>query len=221
MAATSLPYSKTYDPMDNRHYYIQSHCIIRDRSISVNGEVFLTTDPDTTLADFLKSAYRRLAIDYPKFHKMDGLCKAIFIAAELLARESGPYPFDTALVFSNYSSSHLADVRHALDIHAGDHSAASPATFVYTLPNIAMGELSIRHQLHSENVFFIFDSFLPELLVPYTETLLGDKHVKGALSGWTEVTEKRCDMLLYRIGTTGNLPHTVERLKKLYNEDHE
>ncbi len=207
--------------MKTQRLYIQSHCTIRNRSIGVNGRTYWQGDPDASLSDFLKAAYRGLAIDYPKFHKMDGLCKAVFIAAELLARESGPYATDTTLVFSNYSSSHLADERHARDIHAGDEAVASPATFVYTLPNIVLGELSIRHRLHSENVFFIFDSFLPEFLVPYTETLFEGSRVAGALGGWTEVTEGRCDVLLYRIGTSGRIPHTIAGLKKLYNEDNE
>src|SRR5690606_14040418 len=116
-----------------------------------------------------KSAYRQLDIDYPKFHKMDPLCKATFIATELMARHSGPYTSDTALIFSNRSSSYLSDDKHAEGIFDPENRTASPATFVYTLPNIALGEISIRHQLHSENVFFIFDHYLPEFLVPYTQ----------------------------------------------------
>src|SRR3546814_7056630 len=119
---------------------------------------------------------------------MDGLCKAAFIAAELIARESGPFERHTPLIFANRSSSYLADSRHANDIFRADDPVASPATFVYTLPNIAMGEISIRHQLQSENVFFSFDSYLPEFLVPYANATLGDQRAaKSALCGWTEV----------------------------------
>ncbi|SEL68993.1 hypothetical protein [Parapedobacter koreensis] len=202
--------------MDKHRHSIQSYCLIRDRTITVNGQRYLDVEPTAALLDFLKTAYRQLDIDYPKFHKMDGLSKAIFIAVELIARESGPYNDDTALVFSNYSSSYLADSRHAMDIFNGTHPMASPATFVYTLPNIAMGEISIRHQLHSENVFFIFDSYLPEFLVPYGTAMLDDGKTSGILSGWTEVTDTRCDVFLYHIGKTGGMPHTIEHLKRLY-----
>jgi len=202
-------------------YHIQSHCLIRGRSITVNGNTFLEMDPSTALNDFLKAAYRELHIDYPKFHKMDGLSKAIFIAAELMARISGPYSSDTALIFSNYSSSYIADSKHAADIFATEHPTASPATFVYTLPNIAMGEISIRHQLHSENVFFIFDSYFPEFLVPYVHSVLDGQKATDAISGWTEVTEQTCDLLLYHTGTGGGIPHTVAEVKRLYNEEHE
>ena len=201
-------------------YRIQTYCTIRDRSINVNGSHFLDADPSIPLGDFLKAAYRKLSADYPKFHKMDGLCKAIFIAAELMARESGPYERHTALVFANRSSSYLADSRHAADIFRTDDPMASPSTFVYTLPNIAMGEISIRHQLQSENVFFIFDSYLPEFLVPYVNATLANQDAGGsALCGWTEITEETCDLLLYRVSTSGQLAHGVEQLNRLYNEE--
>ena len=209
--------------MGKQEYRIQTYCTIRSRSIRVNGNRFFDAEPSTSLGDFLKAAYRELAVDYPKFHKMDGLCKAIFIAAELIARESGPYERHTALLFANRSSSYLSDNRHAHDIFHADHPVASPATFVYTLPNIALGEISIRHQLQSENVFFIFDHYLPEFMVPYANATLEDSQPNGgsALCGWAEVTEETCDLLLYRIGTSGQLTHSVEQLKRLYNEEDE
>ena len=30
---------------------------------------------------------------------------------------------------------------------------------MYTLPNIGIGEISIRHQLKSENGFFVFENY--------------------------------------------------------------
>lgn len=208
--------------MEKHSLGIQTYCTIRGRTIRVNGNSFFDAMPSVPMGEFLKAAYRELAIDYPKFHKMDGLCKAIFIAAELIARESGPYERHTALVFANRSSSYLSDSRHAHDIFRVDDPVASPATFVYTLPNIAMGEISIRHQLQSENVFFIFDRYLPEFLVPYVNATLDHQRAgQCALCGWTEITEETCDLLLYRIGTSGRLPHNVEQLKRLYNEEDE
>jgi len=208
--------------MEKHRYGIRSFCTIRGRAIRIAGQPFLAADTATPLGDFLKSAYRKLAIDYPKFHKMDGLCKAVFIATELIARGSGPYERHTPLIFANRSSSHLADSRHADDIFRVDDPVASPATFVYTLPNIAMGEISIRHQLQSENVFFSFDSYLPEFLVPYANATLDDQHAaRSALCGWTEVTAETCDLLLYRMEPTGQWPHSVEQVKRLYNEEDE
>lgn len=207
--------------MEKHQHYIQSYCRIRGCAIQVNGKPFLNLVPSVSTGDFLKSAYRHLNIDYPKFHKMDGLCKAIFIAVELMARESGPYQRDTALIFSNRSSSHLSDSRHATGIFDTINPVASPSTFVYTLPNIAMGEISIRHQLQSENVFFIFDSYLPEFLVPFTASMLEDGKAGSVLCGWTEITAETCDLLLYHVGISTGPLHNVEQLKRLYNEEDE
>lgn len=207
--------------MDKHVYHIQSYCRIRGRAIHVNGNSFFNAEASAPLGDFLKSVYRQLDIDYPKFHKMDSLCKAIFVAAELIARESGPYKNDTALIFSNRSSSYLSDSRHAMGIFDTDNPVASPATFVYTLPNIAMGEISIRHQLQSENVFFMFDGYLPEFLVPYTDAVLDSRETASALCGWVEITEQTCDLLLYHVGAPVGLPHDAAQLKKLYNEKDE
>jgi len=204
--------------MDTPPYTIQSHCIIRGRSIRLNGEKLFEMNASETLFDFLKVVYRKLDIDYPKFHKMDGLCKAIFIATELLARESGPYDTRTALIFANRSSSFLSDDKHATAIFAAENASASPATFVYTLPNIALGEISIRHQLHSENVFFIFDRYMPDFFVPYTHAVLDGKEVGSALCGWVEITEQTCDLFLYHVGKSGTHPHTVAQLKRIYDE---
>ena len=38
-------------------------------------------------------------------------------------------------------------------------SGASPALFVYTLPNIVIGEICIRHHFKGENAFFVFKQF--------------------------------------------------------------
>src|SRR3546814_4031975 len=82
-----------------------------------------------------------------------------------------------------------------------------------------MGEISIRHQLQSENVFFSFDSYLPEFLVPYANATLGDQRAaKSALCGWTEVTEETCDLLLYHIEPSGQRPHSVERSEEHTSE---
>src|SRR5690606_21810022 len=111
--------------------------------------------------------------------------------------------------------------RHAAGIFDTLNPVASPATFVYTLPNIALGEISIRHQLQSENVFFIFDSYLPEFLVPYVDAMLDNGRTRSALCGWAEITEQTCDLLLLHVGTSVGTQHNVAQLKRLYNEEDE
>ena len=50
------------------------------------------------------------------------------------------------------SNSLDSDLKHQSGI---ENNAVSPAVFVYTLPNIVIGEISIKYKWKSEGVFFI------------------------------------------------------------------
>jgi len=202
--------------------YITAFCILRNRQLVVDGRVVLANHSGLSLGDWLKSAYQQLGMDYPKFYKMDALAKATLIAVEWISRTLPVAGTNTPLVFSNYSSSMVSDDRHAAGIYDPDDASASPGVFVYTLPNIGMGEVSIRHQLHSENVFFIFERFTPEFLVPYVTGMLEREGLQQVLAGWVEVgADGTCDVLLYAVSRHGKLPHTIEQLNALYNKDYE
>ena len=134
-------------------------CKIENNTITLNDSV-LFSDKSTSFGDFSKKALKALQMDYPKFFKMDNLSKLAFLAAEVLLR-----PFlqseknSVALVFANRSASLDTDLKHQATIANPHEYYPSPAVFVYTLPNICLGEISIRHQLKTENSFFVFDSY--------------------------------------------------------------
>ena len=97
---------------------------------------------------------------------MDSLSKLAFLAGDILLNEelSIEEENNIALVFSNKASSLDTDRKHQESIQNQENYYPSPAVFVYTLPNICIGEISIKHKLYSENSFFIFDSFNAEHL---------------------------------------------------------
>jgi hypothetical protein len=64
-------------------------------------------------------------------------------------------PYATGIVLSNSNASLDADIKYYDSVA----NIPSPALFVYTLPNIVIGEISIKHSFKGENAFFIFDSF--------------------------------------------------------------
>ena len=130
------------------------NCRIEKESIYLNGEeVFTATGED--FSSFAKGAYRHLELNYPKFFKMDKLSKLAFLGAEyLLMGYSATEKEGTALVLANRSGSLDTDLVHQQALEAGE--PASPAVFVYTLANICLGEIAIRHQLRSEGHFFCF-----------------------------------------------------------------
>ncbi|WP_149303889.1 3-oxoacyl-ACP synthase [Pareuzebyella sediminis] len=196
-------------------FHIASYCRIIDNNIVKNDEV-LFTEKTGDLSSFLKKAYKHMEIRYPKFFKMDTLSKLAFIAAETLLKDS--VEKNTALVFSNKSSSLDTDRKHSASITDSVHPYASPAIFVYTLPNICLGEISIRHSLYSENSFFIFDEFNPRLLTDYCDSLLSTGKTEKILCGWVDVDKQEYDAFLYLIARTGVYPYTTDELTRLYRK---
>ena len=149
---------------------------------------------------------------------MDRLSKLAFMAAEVLlgppntSRENR----NIAIVLSNRASSLDTDRKYQQSISDEHNFYPSPAVFVYTLPNICIGEISIRHTLRSENSFFIFDSFTPLFLKDYAHSLLHTEKADEVLCGWVEVDEDRYEAFLYLVSAIGKYPHTEQQLTKMY-----
>ncbi|WP_269222457.1 3-oxoacyl-ACP synthase [Flavobacterium sp. IMCC34518] len=197
--------------------YIKSFCTIQNNQISLNGETVFGTE-QTVFTDFSKKAYQFLEMNYPKFFKMDNLSKLAFLGAELLLRTEveSSKENNTALVFANKSSSLDTDVKYQNSISDTENYYPSPAVFVYTLPNICLGEISIKHQLKSENSFFIFADYNPEFMEKYSNILLKTQKADKVLCGWVEYYKEEYKAFLYVVDTKGELEHNQELLKKLY-----
>ncbi|MCB7480235.1 3-oxoacyl-ACP synthase [Christiangramia sediminis] len=147
---------------------------------------------------------------------MDNLSKLGYLGVELLTH-GDIQDKETALVFANSSSSLETDTAYAETMN----EFPSPSLFVYTLPNIMLGEISIRHQLRSENVFFISEDFDPGLFVDYSKALFQQKKVVNVLCGWVDLHNNEYDVFLWQIALSGGKKFNEEELKKLYLPTHE
>ncbi|MCJ7465298.1 MAG: 3-oxoacyl-ACP synthase [Maribacter sp.] len=209
--------------MKDNPYKISAYCRIKEQRVSVNGEIILENS-GIDFPAFIKSVYKYFDTDYPKFFKMDNLSKLAFMAAEILIKR-GKIGLEKnqniALVFSNRASSLDTDRKHEDSIKDLDRYYPSPAIFVYTLPNICMGEISIRHHLYSENSFFIFDEFNPGYLNDYTHGLLEDGKADKVLCGWVELEEDAYDAFLYMVTKNGPIEHNAEAINRLYKRSWE
>ncbi|OOG75495.1 3-oxoacyl-ACP synthase [Flavobacterium sp. A45] len=199
--------------------YIQSFCTIQNNQVLLNGEVVFSTEP-TAFSDFSKKTYQHLEMNYPKFFKMDNLSKLAFLGAELLLKTESNASIEnnTALVFANKSSSLDTDVKYQNSISDPENYYPSPAVFVYTLPNICLGEISIKHQLKSENSFFIFVDYNPVFMEKYSNILLETQKADKVLCGWVEYYNEDYKAFLYLVDRKGEIEHNQEILKKLYNQ---
>lgn len=185
--------------------------IIRDSKIILNGEVVFQMSKETDISDFLKSAYKNFSLEYPKYFKMDRLSKFGFLASEILFSGKSVSK-NTTLIFANSNSSLDTDE----DYFESMKTFPSPSLFVYTLPNIMLGEISIRHQLRSENIFFISENFDPALYIEYLAALRSRDKQANALCGWVDLHSNDYDVFLWQIAPHDNLMSYPEQLKKLY-----
>ena len=205
--------------MPENKTYIQSICSIQNNEIILDGVSIFKLE-STIFSDFSKKAYQNFEMNYPKFFKMDSLSKLAFLGAELLLKNeiNNEKENNIALVFANKSSSLDTDMKYQKSISDVENYFPSPAVFVYTLPNICLGEISIRHQLKSENSSFIFENFNPAFMANYAKVLLDSKKADKVLCGWVEYYDEEYKAFLYLVTKEGNLEHKIETLLTEYNK---
>ncbi|MBT0607748.1 3-oxoacyl-ACP synthase [Aequorivita echinoideorum] len=198
-------------------FFIKSFCRIENGQVMFNGNTIFTTESEI-FSNFSKETYRHFEISYPKFFKMDNLSKLAFLAAEIILKNENldADKNNIALVFSNRASSLDTDRKHQKSIENSGSIFPSPAVFVYTLPNICLGEISIRHRLYSENSFFIFEKFNAEHLQLYAHNLLRTKKAEKVLCGWVEFDGDDYKAFLYLVEKNAEIPHTVQKIESLY-----
>lgn len=142
----------------------------------------------------LVALYKSLAIAYPKFYKMDALCRLGFLAAELLMNALAPdercHLEQTAVMLVGRSGSLLSDTKHQAAIQSSTAFFPSPAVFVYTLPNIVSGEIAIRHHFLGDTTCFMAESKAPEQSALLLDTITHDPQARHLLGGWLECTDE-------------------------------
>ena len=166
--------------------------------IATNGGGLLrngakSTDYQSTGAQLLSDIYHAEVKDWPKFFKMDGLSKLGFICSELLLREEGEtrlgegeYREDRAVLLFGRTSSLSADRNYQQTIDDPQNYFPSPATFVYTLPNIVTGEISIRNHYRGETTFHVLEGPDPALMASLIADAFQDDVTESVLFGWLD-----------------------------------
>lgn len=205
-------------------FIISKYSLIRKGGIITDSGLFEFSGVEDD-GKFFKNIYKHLKIDYPKFYKMDRLCKLAFLTAEFLFMEKEILekyrPDEVAMIFSNSGSSLDTDIKHNKSISDKNKYFPKPAVFVYTLPNIMLGELSIRHVIRGENTFFISEKFDIDFLTDYVINLLNTTKHKACLLGRTDYSESGFESALFFIEQTANYSIdkllTQENLEKLYS----
>lgn len=144
---------------------------------------------------FLSDLYHRFVGDYPKFFKMDTLGKLGFLAAELLLKirseslNAGEVPApreDRGVVLFGRHSSLRADTHFQASIQDRGNFFPSPSVFVYTLPNVTAGEISIRRKYTGESAYFVLEAFDARIMARQLLACLQDEVTQSLLTGWVD-----------------------------------
>lgn len=143
---------------------------------------------DTPFSEYIRNEFKTLGFKDMKFYKMSDLSKALYISVSKLLSLydiSDVIPSRRAIVMANKSSSLDSDILHQdiLDKHLPE--GASPAVFVYTLPNVAVGEVCIKYHIKGENTFFI-ESEESGLSEKYAQMIIGLGQADAVICGWCE-----------------------------------
>jgi 3-oxoacyl-(acyl-carrier-protein) synthase len=189
---------------------------LRNSSLILDDQTLVASSKSSD--SFLEEAYLFFHINYPKFYKMDSLCKTAFVAAEALLRNSDLLkkyaPEEIGIVLSCKHSSLETDVKYAESMK----TASSPSLFVYTLPNVASGEVSIRHGLKGETCCFVEDSFNAALHALYVNRLLAQGDVKCCVSGWVDFFQNKAEAFFYLAEYSDNDNYPVHQSKIIDNK---
>lgn len=191
---------------------------IRKDSIIVNGNTLTTEGSGQAM---LKDVYKRCIGGYPKFFKMDALCRLGFVASELLLQQDSPKVVDTeqrAVILFNRSSSLCDDRNYQATIQDCESYFPSPAVFVYTLPNIVTGEISIRNKYYGETLFCVLDKFDSHEMCRIVNEAFLDPMTQDAIMGWVDCESEddfeACMMLVEH----NDNDFTPEFINEIYNK---
>jgi hypothetical protein len=215
------------------NYVITSWCIIRKDYVLLNDKSEPVQENNRNFADLIKSLFKKEQISYPKFYKMDNLSKLGFLCAELVLRNSRVADrysgVETGIVIFNAASSLDTDLTYQDTIRDRANYFPSPSIFVYTLPNIVIGEICIRHKINGENAFLVTERFDAERIKSQADELLDHGRASACLCGWVDILKDRFEALLFfvekpektvdageeKLNTNA---FTVECLNEIYNK---
>ena len=125
---------------------------ILDGRVVVDGKTVFSSG--SGFDTFIREAYKSRGADNMKFYKMDSSCKLAYMAAEWLLEGIDSGEEECAVLMSGRYGSLDTDMNHQTVIDRDGEDYAAPSVFVYTLPNVAAAEISIRHHIKGENIWF-------------------------------------------------------------------
>ena len=168
--------------------FITANCTISKNTVIKNGDIIFK-NPGTGAAEFFLSVYQHFRLSYPKFYKMDNLSKLGWLTTEILLKDSLDKkvyePEHVGVILANANSSLDNDLKYFESIKY----VASPSLFVYTLPNIVIGEICIRNNFKGEHALYIQEHFDTDFMIQQVNYLMDHNLLQACLCGWADLLE--------------------------------
>ena len=161
----------------------------KSASVEINaGEVLVNdstvfSDKSADFGTFIREAFKSRGENNMKFYKMDDLCKLGYVAAAWLLDGIEFGEEECGMVLSGKYGCLDTDMKHQQIIDKEGDAASSPAVFVYTLPNVVAGEISIRHHIKGENTWFWSDDRTMSDLKHYASLMAGASDLRYCIIG--------------------------------------
>lgn len=183
-----------------------------------NWELKVNHHKPIPLSSNLNECYESLKLDYPKFFKMDNLSKLAILCCEKLLENNVLKIYaenEVAILFSTADGCLETDEKY----WASTNNSPSPALFVYTLPNIAVGELSIRYKIKGETATFISENFNAKFQTDYVHLLFQNKKIKACVAGWANFYGRNAEAFFYlALQKQNNLPLNAPNIQNIFEE---
>lgn len=164
--------------------YIHDVIQWNNQTIKINDKAEITLSGDT-ITDYVLAAYKSLEAPYPKFFKMDILSKVVYTAVAMLVKQG-----NVAENWLDLTATCITTKNGCIDVdkkfEQSRSELASPALFVYTLPNIMLGEICIKHKFKGEQLCTIGGANEALALHEYICLLIEEDHAKQAIIGYAD-----------------------------------
>ena len=148
----------------------------KDVAVEAGGKALLT------------EIYKKELEDNPKFYKMDVFSRLVYLASGIVCKgiEDTVAPEDRSLVLFNASSSIVADRQHLRTFTGPEGFFPSPATFLYTLPNVVTGEIAVRFGIKGETTLLILPRRDDAVIAALSETVFRLSGTSAMITGWVD-----------------------------------
>lgn len=206
--------------MGKHNFDIESYCRITNEKVVVNNELLMQKGES---GDWLADIYHHIGMQYPKFFKMDRLCKVGTLAAELVLKDKTfdheTVKADWAVILMNSASSLDDDRQYQRPSATG--RTTTPAHPYSSIPSPTSSPERLPSATRSgESSFYVFEHFDGARMDELAARAFDDNpELNTLLCGWVDYDTDGCDVLLcsfIRKESKESSENIAEYLNQLY-----